>query len=135
MAADLILVVDHGEIVERGTHEELLLKGGKYWELWTKQTMGKSGTPSSVDGEAKKEDMLGDGLAAGEYTQQLNRAFGVGAQQAEDPPLVVVTPADDEETGEAGTATDVEASSADETVVDPANEGESTSASDSRTES
>jgi len=48
--ANLILVIDHGEIVERGTHDELLLKGGKYFELWTKQTTGKaSGAPSVND--------------------------------------------------------------------------------------
>jgi len=35
--ADLILVLDHGEIKERGTHEELLAKGGLYTELWDHQ--------------------------------------------------------------------------------------------------
>lgn len=34
MRADLILVVDQGRIVERGTHRELLLRGGKYAQLY-----------------------------------------------------------------------------------------------------
>jgi len=100
MAADAILVVDRGEIVERGTHEELLLKGGKYWELWTKQTLGNSGAPSSDAGEGKAGEQaaaaLVNDLPAGAYTQELNRAFGVGAQQADEPPLVAVTSANDE---------------------------------------
>jgi len=33
-AADLILVMDHGEIVERGTHTELLTMGGVYRDLY-----------------------------------------------------------------------------------------------------
>lgn len=33
--ADVILVLDHGEIVERGNHQELLEQKGRYYELYT----------------------------------------------------------------------------------------------------
>ena len=36
-AADLILVVEDGRIVERGTHAELLARGGRYAELYRTQ--------------------------------------------------------------------------------------------------
>ncbi|CAA9542598.1 MAG: Efflux ABC transporter, permease/ATP-binding protein [uncultured Thermomicrobiales bacterium] len=36
-AADLILVIEAGRIVERGSHDELLLKGGRYEELYRTQ--------------------------------------------------------------------------------------------------
>ncbi|MDF3338975.1 ABC transporter ATP-binding protein [Mycolicibacterium septicum] len=36
-AADLILVVEDGRIVERGTHRELLARGGRYAELYDTQ--------------------------------------------------------------------------------------------------
>ena len=34
---DVIIVMDHGEIAEQGTHEELLSLKGKYYELWEMQ--------------------------------------------------------------------------------------------------
>jgi ATP-binding cassette subfamily B protein len=38
--ADRILVLEKGELVEIGSHEELLLKGGRYAELFDLQAMG-----------------------------------------------------------------------------------------------
>lgn len=35
--SDVILVVDNGRIVESGTHEDLILAGGRYFELFTRQ--------------------------------------------------------------------------------------------------
>jgi len=40
--ADEIVVLDHGKIAERGSHDQLLQTGGIYKELWTIQT-GESG--------------------------------------------------------------------------------------------
>ena len=37
MDADQILVMDHGRIAERGTHRELLERGGLYAQMWALQ--------------------------------------------------------------------------------------------------
>jgi len=41
LAADLILVMDRGKIVERGTHEQLLATGGLYSQLYETQFRGE----------------------------------------------------------------------------------------------
>ena len=35
MNSDVIMVLDHGEIIERGTHESLIAKKGRYYQLYT----------------------------------------------------------------------------------------------------
>jgi ATP-binding cassette, subfamily B, bacterial len=37
LAADVILVVDRGRVVERGTHGELIQRGGLYAKLYRQQ--------------------------------------------------------------------------------------------------
>ena len=33
--SDVIMVLDHGSIIERGTHEQLIAKKGTYYQLYT----------------------------------------------------------------------------------------------------
>ncbi|MBA2771557.1 MAG: hypothetical protein H0U34_06020, partial [Sphingomonas sp.] len=40
--ADQIIVLDQGRVVERGSHEQLLMSGGLYAELWARQAAERS---------------------------------------------------------------------------------------------
>ena len=33
--ANAIMVLEHGEIIERGDHDDLIAQGGKYYQLYT----------------------------------------------------------------------------------------------------
>jgi len=59
--ADQILVMDHGRIVERGTHADLMRAGGRYAEMWEIQAR------SAAQGEAVVVDELA--VDVGDATQ------------------------------------------------------------------
>jgi ATP-binding cassette subfamily B protein len=44
-------VLDHGRIVERGTHAELLLRGGVYARLWELQARDEGRAQPDLDPE------------------------------------------------------------------------------------
>ena len=50
---DVIIVLDKGEIVEQGTHEELLEKQGEYYRLWEMQQGNIVVKNDSVEKEAE----------------------------------------------------------------------------------
>ncbi|WP_459554625.1 ABC transporter ATP-binding protein [Lacunimicrobium album] len=48
--ADLIVVLEHGRILETGTHEELISQGGKYLDMIQRQTATSELAEADVDG-------------------------------------------------------------------------------------
>jgi len=52
--ADQILVMERGEIVERGTHHQLLLQGGLYASMWNRQREAQMARDILAEVEAEK---------------------------------------------------------------------------------
>ncbi|MDR2997562.1 MAG: ABC transporter ATP-binding protein/permease [Microbacterium sp.] len=72
--ADLILVMEHGDIVEKGNHDELIAAQGAYWRLYQSQFEQAASdidaedaltgsTPVIVTGEAEEVPVPGTGAA------------------------------------------------------------------------
>ena len=47
--SDLILVLEHGRVVERGTHDDLVAAHGRYWEIYRKQLGLEAGRAQGFD--------------------------------------------------------------------------------------
>jgi ATP-binding cassette subfamily B protein len=82
--ADLILVVNHGRIVEQGTHDELLALGGLYAELHDAQTgarRGRAAAGVSSDGLSDLTRAIAEGGAlSGPALAELAHAMASDAQ-------------------------------------------------------
>ncbi|KAF2236720.1 P-loop containing nucleoside triphosphate hydrolase protein [Viridothelium virens] len=65
MHADLILVIDNGQIIERGTHDALIGRGGKYAKLVKRQfgrgqLSGSSTNPSAQESQSEGDEPASD---------------------------------------------------------------------------
>jgi ATP-binding cassette subfamily B protein len=69
--ADLILVMEHGDIVEKGSHDELIAAQGAYWRLYQSQFEQAAADPDA-------EEAGGAGVAGGAAGVAGGTAVGAG---------------------------------------------------------
>lgn len=71
---DQILVLDHGEIVERGTHDDLITKGGLYQHLWEAQTRDRQRASAAREAifETRAASAVGDRGNGVDLTDELH---------------------------------------------------------------
>lgn len=74
MNADLIVVVEHGKIIEQGSHAELIEEDGRYADLWSKQAFLKPHKYTSDD------DGIVNDLGADEVSAEV-RKTKIGQKQ------------------------------------------------------
>ena len=110
MNADRIMVITGGELVEEGSHEELIVANGKYAELWSKQIFVKTKDANSKDDEPAAKDDKGVDIvndlpsevakvelakvkpAAGSSTDDPASGESSGSEDSEDSTDTLVTP-------------------------------------------
>jgi len=57
--ADMILVLEQGRIVERGTHHQLLAASGNYTQMWTIQQREKEASLQNIVSQAASQSVVG----------------------------------------------------------------------------
>jgi ATP-binding cassette subfamily B multidrug efflux pump len=78
--ADLILVMEHGDIVEQGSHDELIAREGAYWRLYNSQF-----EQAAADVDAEAAIAQGQGLDPALVGSQTGSFAAVDAAEGEGP--------------------------------------------------
>lgn len=73
MNADLIVVVEKGKIIEKGSHEHLISKNGRYADLWSKQAFLKPHKYSEEEDSAQGASAIVNDLSADETAAELSK--------------------------------------------------------------
>ncbi len=81
--ADLILVVDRGRIVEQGTHDDLLERGGLYRQLYESQIRRRKGR-DELETMFSRASRISDRLPDDELAERLRRALEGDAPDGDD---------------------------------------------------
>jgi ATP-binding cassette subfamily B protein len=63
----VILVMEHGDIVEKGSHDELIARHGAYWRLYQSQFEQAA---TDIDAEAASQDREAVTVGGGEASDE-----------------------------------------------------------------
>jgi ATP-binding cassette subfamily B protein len=86
VAADNILVLDAGRLVEQGTHAELLAKGGLYAGLWNRQRQAEKAREELANALAQEGERIQGGRLTADLALRPPAAQGEPASEPESEP-------------------------------------------------
>lgn len=77
MEADLILVLDHGRIVQRGTHQELVAQPGIYQQTYDLQARIEAELEQEIASADERRNGNGNGRSNGQFAEHLRKTINV----------------------------------------------------------
>lgn len=76
MNADRIVVVEGGQVVEQGNHDELIVAKGRYADLWSKQVFLRPRDPLDIQGLVDDRPNLPEDSCSEDAATKCDRAKG-----------------------------------------------------------